>query len=49
MPNVGLWVAQSGSTVVLRYNEDAESILEQAKTVAGNVEGATGVKAEKNT
>ncbi|MEB3122215.1 MAG: phospholipid-binding protein [Snowella sp.] len=47
--HVGLWVAQSESTVVLRYNEDAESVLEQAKTVAGNVEGATGVTAEPNT
>jgi hypothetical protein len=46
---VGLWVAQTESTVVLRYNEDAESVLEQAKTVAGNVEGATDVQAEPNT
>ena len=47
--HVGLWVAQTESTVVLRYNEDAESILEQAKSVAGGVDGATAVRAELNT
>lgn len=47
--NVGLWVAQLDTTVVLRYNEDATDILEQAKEVASNVAGATAVKAEPNT
>ena len=47
--NVGLWVAQNDSTVVLRYNPDAEGILEQAKQVAMSVDGATAVKTEPNS
>lgn len=47
--HVGLWVAQSESTVVLRYNEDAASVLEKAKTVASGVDGAISVQAEPNT
>lgn len=46
---VGLWVAQTGSVVVLKYNPDAEGVLEQAKQVAMTVEGATEVKAMPNT
>jgi osmotically-inducible protein OsmY len=45
---VGLWVAQTGSVVVLKYNPDAEGVLEQAKQVAMAVEGATEVKAMPN-
>ncbi len=40
---VGLWVAQTGSTVVLKYNPDAESVLERAKQIAMAVDGATAV------
>lgn len=47
--HVGLWVAQTGSTVVLKYNPDAEAVLEQAKQVARGVEGATAVQAEPNS
>ena len=47
--NIGLWVAQSGSTVVLKYNPDAEASLERAKQVAQGVDGATAVKAEANS
>ncbi|MGF1536294.1 MAG: hypothetical protein ACFB4J_07405 [Elainellaceae cyanobacterium] len=47
--NVGLWVAQSGSTVVLKYNSDAEAALSRAQEVARGVEGATYVKTEPNT
>lgn len=47
--DVGLWVAQSGSTVVLKYNEDAKSILSQAEQVAKGVEGATKVQTMPNT
>ncbi len=47
--NIGLWVAQSGSTVVLKYNPDAEASLEQAKSIAKGVDGATAVKAEPNS
>jgi osmotically-inducible protein OsmY len=47
--NVGLWVAQTGSTVVLKYNPDAESVLDQAKKVAQGVDGATAVKTEPNS
>ena len=46
--DVGLWVAQTGSTVVLKYNEDAESILEQAEEVARAVEGTTEVQTQPN-
>lgn len=47
--DVGLWVAQTGSVVVLKYNPDAESVLEQAKQVARGVDGATDVQATPNT
>ncbi|MGB2926231.1 MAG: phospholipid-binding protein [Limnothrix sp.] len=46
---VGLWVAQSGSTVVLKYNEDAKGILSQAKSVAQKVDGASSVETVPNT
>lgn len=46
--NVGLWVAQSGSSVILRYNEDAKSILERAKEAARSVQGVTAVQTEAN-
>ncbi len=46
--SVGLWVAQAGGTVVLKYNPDAEGVLEKAKKVAQGVDGATGVKTEPN-
>ncbi len=47
--DVGLWVAQTGSVVVLKYNPDAEGVLEQAKQVALSVDGATDVQATPNT
>ncbi|HIK46714.1 MAG TPA: hypothetical protein IGR64_17845 [Leptolyngbyaceae cyanobacterium M65_K2018_010] len=47
--SVGLWVAQTGSTVVLKYNPDAAGVLEQAKQVAMSVEGATAVTTQPNT
>jgi osmotically-inducible protein OsmY len=47
--SVGLWVAQTGSTVVLKYNPDAEGVLDQAKKVAQGVDGATAVKTEPNS
>ena len=47
--NVGLWVAQTGSTVVLKYNPDAEGVLSQAEEVAGGVEGATAVESVPNS
>ena len=47
--HVGLWVAQTGSIVVLKYNADAEGVLEQAKQVAIAVEGATEVQTVPNT
>jgi osmotically-inducible protein OsmY len=46
---VGLWVAQTGSTVVLKYNPDAESVLAKAKQVAQGVEGATAVNTVPNS
>lgn len=46
---VGLWVAQSGSKVVLKYNPDAESVLAQAKQVAMGVEGASAVETVPNS
>lgn len=46
---VGLWVAQTGSVVVLKYNPDAEAVLAQAKQVALVVEGATDVQTLPNT
>ena len=46
--NVGLWVAQSGSTVVLKYNDDAQNVLAQAEKVAKGVEGATAVNTVPN-
>jgi hypothetical protein len=42
-------VAQTGSTVVLKYNPDAESVLERAKQIAMAVEGATAVTTQPNT
>ncbi|GAB4552584.1 MAG: BON domain-containing protein [Pleurocapsa sp.] len=47
--DVGLWVAQTGSTVVLKYNPDAEGVLAQAEQVAQGVEGATAVKTMPNS
>jgi hypothetical protein len=47
--NVGLWVAQLGSTVVLKYNPDAESVIERAKQIAMTVDGADAVTAEPNS
>ncbi|MEM9274806.1 MAG: hypothetical protein AAGA80_17870 [Cyanobacteria bacterium P01_F01_bin.143] len=47
--DVGLWVAQAGSKVVLKYNEDAKSVLAQAEEVAGSVEGATEVESIPNS
>jgi osmotically-inducible protein OsmY len=46
---VGLWVAQTGSTVVLKYNPDAEGVLQQAKQVAQGVDGATAVNTVANS
>lgn len=46
--NVGLWVAQTGSTVVLKYNPDAQSVLDRAKQIAMNVDGATNVTVQPN-
>lgn len=46
---VGLWVAQTGSVVVLKYNPDAESVLAQAKQVAQGVDGATDVQTVPNS
>jgi osmotically-inducible protein OsmY len=47
--SVGLWVAQAGSTVVLKYNPDAEAVLAQAKKVAQGVDGATAVETKPNS
>ena len=47
--SVGLWVAQTGSTVVLKYNPDAAGVIEQAKKVALTVDGATNVTAQPNS
>lgn len=47
--NVGLWVAQTGSTVVLKYNDDAQGVLAQAERVAKSVDGATAVETRPNT
>ncbi len=47
--SVGLWVAQAGNTVVLKYNPDAESILAKAEEVAQGVEGAGSVNTVPNT
>lgn len=46
--NVGLWVAQSGSSVILRYNEDAKSILDRATEAARSVQGVSSVQTEAN-
>ncbi len=45
---VGLWVAQKGSVVVLKYNEDAKSVLAKAEQVAKRVDGATDVESMPN-
>ncbi|MGL5939912.1 MAG: hypothetical protein ACRC2S_05930 [Waterburya sp.] len=47
--NIGLWVAQTGSTVVLKYNPDAEGVLAQAEQVAQGVDGATAVQTVPNS
>jgi osmotically-inducible protein OsmY len=47
--NLGLWVAQTGSTVVLKYNPDAEGVLAQAEQIAKGVEGATAVSTVPNS
>ncbi|MEB3356771.1 MAG: phospholipid-binding protein [Synechococcales bacterium] len=47
--DVGLWVAQRGSTVVLKYNEDAKGILSRAEQVAKGVDGADDVETVPNT
>ena len=45
---IGLWVAQIDSTVVLKYNPDAESVLEMAKEIALGVAGVTDVITQPN-
>ncbi|NJN21013.1 MAG: hypothetical protein HC812_07245 [Leptolyngbya sp. RL_3_1] len=45
---VGLWVAQKGSVVVLKYNDDAKSVLAKAEQVAKRVDGATDVESVPN-
>lgn len=47
--SVGLWVAQTGNTVVLKYNPDAAGVLEQAKKIAMTVDGAGSVTAQPNS
>lgn len=47
--SVGLWVAQTGSTVVLKYNPDAESVLSKAEQVARGVDGAEAVQTVPNS
>ncbi len=47
--NIGLWVAQTGSTVVLKYNPDAEGVLSRAEKVAKGVEGASSVNSVPNS
>ena len=47
--DVGLWVAQTGSTVVLKYNSDAESVLSKAEQVAIGVDGADSVQTVPNS
>lgn len=47
--SVGLWVAQTGSTVVLKYNPDAESVLSKAEQVAKGVDGANAVQTIPNS
>ncbi len=47
--SVGLWVAQTGSVVVLKFNPDAQAVLEQAKQVALKVDGATDVQTVPNS
>ncbi|HEY9768239.1 MAG TPA: phospholipid-binding protein [Coleofasciculaceae cyanobacterium] len=47
--SVGLWVAQRGSTVVLKYNPDAESVLSKAEQVAKGVDGADAVQTIPNS
>ena len=47
--SVGLWVAQTGSTVVLKYNPDAESVLSKAEQVAKGVDGASAVNTVPNS
>ena len=46
--DVGLWVAQTGSTVVLKYNDDAKAVLAKAEQVARSVEGAKSVEVKPN-
>lgn len=46
---VGLWVAQKGSVVVLKYNPDAESVLARATQVAKGVDGATDCETVPNS
>lgn len=47
--DIGLWVAQTGSTVVLKYNPDAEGVLSEAETVARGVDGASDVQTVPNS
>ncbi len=46
--DVGLWVAQEGSTVVLKYNDDAKNVLNRAVKIAKGVEGADACKTVPN-
>lgn len=46
--DVGLWVAQTGSTVVLKYNEDAKAVLSRAEKAARGVKGAADVQSVPN-
>ena len=44
-----VWVAQTGSTVVLKGTAPSQQILNQMVSVANNVEGATSVDSDQVT
>ena len=44
-----VWVAQTGSTVVLKGHVPSPEILQKLTTIAGNVKGATRVETDEVT
>lgn len=47
--SIGLWVAQTGSVVILKYNPDAEGSLQRAQQIASKVDGCTKVETQPNS
>lgn len=44
-----IWVAQTGSKVIIKYNESAAELVERAEAIARDTKGCTEVESMPNT